>query len=270
MSELADRLYRPVMRAIAGFTLLLLILPAIVVLIVSFTAGSTLKFPPPGLSLRWYRELALSPDIIDPALTSLKVAAISTLLCILLGTGAALALSRSRSRLARLLDGLFMSPMVLPAMAFGLALLLVFNMAGIRLSLLTLVLGHTIVCTPFVIRMVSAAAAQLDPRLEQASASLGAGAFYTLTRVTLPLVRRGMIAGGFVAFLSSFDNVPISLFLADARTEVLPIKLWALLEGTLDVRVAAVSGVIVGVTLAGLLVAERLGGTRTLTGNDRG
>ncbi|MFN5683034.1 ABC transporter permease, partial [Bradyrhizobium sp.] len=140
------------------------------------------------------------------------------------------------------------------------SLLLVFNVIGIRLSFATLVLGHTIVCVPFVIRMVGAAVQQLDPVLVTCSLSLGASRWYTFRRITLPLIRRGIVAGGLVAFLSSFDNVPVSLFLADARTEVLPIKLWAILEGSLDVRVAAVSGVIVVLTLIGLVCAETLGG----------
>ena len=164
-----------------------------------------------------------------------------------------------------MLDSLFMSPMVLPAMAFGLSLLLVFNILGIRLSTATLVLGHTILCVPFVIRMVGASVQQLNPVLIDCSFSLGASRWYTFRRITLPLIRRGLVAGCFVAFLSSFDNVPVSLFLADARTEVLPIKLWAILEGSLDVRVAAVSGVIVIVTLVGLICAEIFGGvTRQL------
>jgi putative spermidine/putrescine transport system permease protein len=166
-----------------------------------------------------------------------------------------------------MLDALFMSPMVLPAMAFGLSLLLVFNMLGIRLSVATLVLGHTIICIPFVIRMVGASVQQLNPVLITCSLSLGASHWYTFRRITLPLIKRGIIASCFVAFLSSFDNVPVSLFLADARTEVLPIKLWAILEGSLDVRVAAVSGVIVIVTLVGLIAAEVFGGVTRQIGS---
>lgn len=157
--------------------------------------------------------------------------------------------------------------MVLPAMAFGLSLLLVFNLLGVRLSAATLVLGHTIICVPFVIRMVSASVQQLNPVLITCSLSLGASRWYTFRRITLPLIRRGMVASCFVAFLTSFDNVPVSLFLADARTEVLPIKLWAILEGSLDVRVAAVSGVIVLLTLAGLVCAEIFGGVSRQIGS---
>ena len=265
--DLSDRIYGGVVGAIAAASVLLLLAPTLVVLIISLTSGMTLKFPPPSWSARWYVELFRSPELLTPALTSLQVALWTTLFSAVLGSAAALALARNRSRIARLLDALFMSPMVLPAMALSLSLLLVFNVIGIRLSFATLVLGHTIVCVPFVIRMVGAAVQQLDPVLVTCSLSLGASRWYTFRRITLPLIRRGIVAGGLVAFLSSFDNVPVSLFLADARTEVLPIKLWAILEGSLDVRVAAVSGVIVLVTLAGLVCAEIFGGVSRQIGN---
>ncbi|MDQ2082907.1 ABC transporter permease [Xanthobacteraceae bacterium Astr-EGSB] len=258
--DFSDIIYSALVIGGAGITMLLLLAPTVVVVVISFTGAATLRFPPPSWSLRWYAELVNSPEIIGPAITSLKVAVLATIASGVLGTAAALGIARSRLRLARLLDAVFMSPMVLPAMAFGLSLLLVFNLVGVRLSLATLVLGHTIVCVPYVIRMVGASVQQLDPALVNCSLSLGASRFYTFRRITLPLIRRGIVASSFVAFLSSFDNVPVSLFLADARTEVLPIKLWAILEGSLDVRVAAVSGVLVIVTLTILVAAEWLGG----------
>jgi len=256
--SLADRLFSAVVAGIALVAMLLLLAPTVVVVIVSFTGGFTLKFPPPSWSLRWYRALASSDEIIAPALTSLKVALCATFGAGTLGTAAALAIARSRHPLARALDALFMSPMVLPAMAFSLSLLIVFNLLSIRLSVATLVVGHVVICTPFIIRMVGASAQQLNLSLIESSVVLGAGAWYTFRRITLPLIMRGVTAGCFVAFLSSFDNIPVSLFLADARTEVLPIKLWSILEAGLDVRVAAVSGVIVATTLIGMFLAERL------------
>ncbi len=112
-------------------------------------------------------------------------------------------------------------------------------------SPLTLVIGHTVVCVPYVVRTTVAALAQLDPALLESSASLGASRLYTFRRVTLPLIRPGILAGAFIAFMSSFDNVPVSLFLRDARTDMLPIRMWQDLEGKLDVTIAAVSGVMI-------------------------
>ena len=256
----ADLAYSGIVWMIALFAMVLLLAPTVVVLITSFTGAQTLKFPPPSWSLLWYRELLQSHELIAATWTSLKIAFWATLACTVLGTAAALGIARSRNGWARFLDSLFMSPMVLPAMAFGLALLMVFSLMSVRLSIWTLTVGHIVICTPFVIRMVSAAVQQLNPLLDDCSLSLGASRLYTLRRITLPLISRGVAAGSFVAFLSSFDHVPVSLFLSDARTEVLPIKLWQILEASLDVRVAAVSGVIVLLTLVGLILAARLFG----------
>jgi putative spermidine/putrescine transport system permease protein len=122
------------------------------------------------------------------------------------------------------------------------------------------VLGHVVVCAPFLIRTVLAALSQVDPSLMDASASLGASPPETFRRVTLPLIGRGVAAGAFLAFMASFDNVPVSLFLADERTEVLPIHLWQQIDTNLDVRTAAASGLIVIFTLALMLIAERFAG----------
>ena len=113
---------------------------------------------------------------------------------------------------------------------------------------------------PFVLRTTIAALAQLDPALLESSTSLGAGVFYTFRRITLPSIGRGIAAGAFLAFMASFDNVPVSLFLSDARTEVLPIHLWQIIDTDLDVRAASASGVLIVFTLLVMLIAERLAG----------
>jgi len=148
----------------------------------------------------------------------------------------------------------------LPALAFGLASLMFFSAIGLPVSPLTLVLGHTIVCVPYVVRNTVAALAQLDTALLEASASLGAGRWFTFRRIVLPLIRAGVIAGGFICFMSSFDNVPVSLFLRDAATDMLPIRMWQDLEGRLDVTIAALSGVLIVTTSALLLLMERFTG----------
>ena len=194
------------------------------------------------------------------AWTSLVVAFWATLLCAVLGTAAALAISRSNRIWARFFDLLFMSPLILPALAFGFGALVFIYKLGLRPNIPFLILGHVIVCVPFVLRTTLAALTQLDHSLLDASASLGAHRWMTFRRVTLPLIGRGVGAGSFLAFMASFDNVPVSLFLADERTEVLPIHLWQQIETNLDVRTAAVSGVIVILTLLLMLLAERFAG----------
>jgi putative spermidine/putrescine transport system permease protein len=194
------------------------------------------------------------------ALTSLKVAVMATVFSTVLGTAASLAIARSRAAWARALDALFMMPLLLPALAFGFASLMYFSLLGARLSLLTLAIGHTVVCLPFVMRTTGASLAQLDGALLESSYSLGASRVRTFRKVTLPLIGRGIGAGAFLAFMASFDNVPVSLFLSDARTEVLPIHLWQIIETDLDVRAASASGVLIVVTIVLMLIAERVAG----------
>ncbi|MGJ5021685.1 ABC transporter permease [Bradyrhizobium oligotrophicum] len=259
--------FQIVMTVIAIMALILIVSPSLVVVIVSFTSGFSLKFPPPGYSTRWYVELWNAWQLQFAARNSLVVALWSTGLSIVLGVAAALAISRSRTLTAKLLDSLFMSPLVLPALAFGLAALMFFSLVGLPVSLLTLVIGHTIVCVPYVVRNTVAALAQLEPTLLESSAILGASRLYTFRRIVLPLIRPGIISGAFIAFMSSFDNVPVSLFLRDAATDMLPIRMWQDLEGKLDVTIAALSSVLIIATIALMAIMERTTGlSKRLTG----
>lgn len=252
--------FKVTMWSLATLCFLLLVLPTLVVVVVSFTSGYSLKFPPVGYSLRWYQALMDAWQLHFAAANSFEVACWTTALSVVLGVAAALAIARSEKWTARVLDSLFMSPLVLPALAFGLASLMFFSLIGLPISLVTLVIGHMVVCVPYVVRTTVAALAQLNPSLLESSASLGASQLYTFQRVTLPLIRPGILAGAFIAFMSSFDNVPVSLFLRDARTDMLPIRMWQDLEGKLDVTIAAVSGVMIAVTVIALIVMERVSG----------
>jgi putative spermidine/putrescine transport system permease protein len=251
---------RLVFGALAAIAIVFLVGPTVIMLLTSFTASQSLKFPPDGLSLRWYAALLDADQMQAAAWNSLVVAFWTTALSVVLGTAAALGIARSRSPLARACDVLFMSPLLLPALAFGFAALIFIHRLGFAPSIPFLVLGHTVVCVPFVLRTTIAALSQLDHALLDASQSLGAGGWRTFRRVTLPLIAPGLGAGAFLAFMASFDNVPVSLFLADERSEMLPIHPWQQIETNLDVRTAAVSGLIVMFTLILMLLAERLAG----------
>jgi putative spermidine/putrescine transport system permease protein len=251
---------RLVFGALAAVAIVFLVGPTVIMLLTSFTASQSLKFPPDGLSLRWYVALLDADQMQAAAWNSLVVAFWTTALSVLLGTAAALGIARSHSPLARACDVLFMSPLLLPALAFGFAALIFIHKLGFAPSIPFLVLGHTVVCVPFVLRTTIAALSQLDPALLDASQSLGGSGWMTFRRVTLPLIAPGLGAGAFLAFMASFDNVPVSLFLADERSEMLPIHLWQQIETNLDVRTAAVSGLIVMFTLILMLLAERLAG----------
>ena len=240
-----------------AIALVLLTAPTLIILLSSFSAGETLRFPLPGLSWRWYVALLELPELFDAAWNSLLVATIATGISVVLGVSAALAIANQSSGWAKAVEALVMSPLALPALSVGLAILLFINLIGWQLSITTLVISHVVVCMPYLVRTTLASLVQLDPALRQASASLGANSLYTFFRVTLPLIAQGIIAGSFITFLTSFDNITVSLFLSDARTQLLPIRMWSLIQNSLDVRAAAISAILVSLTAALILVLEQ-------------
>jgi putative spermidine/putrescine transport system permease protein len=256
-----DRLsFNWVMGGIAAFSLVLLTLPTLIVLISSLSSAQTLRFPPPGFSLQWYSALFDYPELWTAAITSFQVALWTTVLCVVLGIGASLAMAGSRARWVAAMDALVMSPLALPGIAVGLGMLTFFSSIGWRLSVVTLVISHVVICIPYVVRTTLASLSQLGNSLREASTVLGASPVYTFFHVTLPLIKQGVITGGFMAFLSSFDNITVSLFLSDSRTEVLPIRMWSMIENDLDVRAAAISGLLILTTALLMLFMERVSG----------
>jgi putative spermidine/putrescine transport system permease protein len=257
--SLADISYGLVIGGLALLAITIIVAPVIIVLATSFTEGQAIKFPPQGFSFTWYEQLfdaSKSRQIHKTAGNSLTIAAFSTLFGVLLGTLASLGLGRNRGRLARAADSFFLSPLVLPGITFGLAALVYFSLLGFRPSIELMIAGHMIVTMPFILRTTTASLSQLDPALLDSSQSLGASWFYSLRRVTLPLIAPGIAAGAFLAFMASIDNVPVSLFLSNARTDTLPIRMWGMMEATLDVRVAAVSGVLITAAFVLMLIME--------------
>lgn len=253
--------FRIVFGVLGALAALLLVAPTSIVLITSFTSGYSLKFPPPGYSTRWYEALwSQSPELVEAFMLSLKLAATSTSISLVLAVAAALALARRRESWARVAESVFLSPLMLPTLAIGLSLLMLFNIMGTGLSFGTLVLGHVAITAPYILRTTSASLVQLDGALLESAQSLGASRWYAFRTVTLPLIAPGIAAGSFIGFMYSFDNVTVSLFLSDARSAVLPIRMWHLIEGSLDVRASAVSGVLVAATVILMLVMERAAG----------
>ncbi len=263
-SSQADKLDRVsfnwVMWGIAIFSLIVLTMPTLVVLIASFSSAQTLRFPPTGFSLQWYIALFDYPELWSAAITSFQAALWTTLICIVLGVCASLAMAGSRARWVAAMDALVMSPLALPGIAVGLGILTYFSLLGIRLSLITLVISHVVICIPYLLRTTLASLIQLGTSLREASTVLGASPVYTFFHVTLPLIKQGVITGAFMAFLTSFDNITVSLFLSDARTEVLPIRMWSMIENDLDVRAAAISGILIAITALLMVLMERVSG----------
>jgi putative spermidine/putrescine transport system permease protein len=261
-NDLAGLSFNAVVIILGCFGVLIMVAPVVVGFMMSLTAGNTIQFPPEGISLRWYENLAdpaESGRIQSAALTSLQIATLATLLSILVAVPAALGLASKEGRKYAFLEPLFMLPMVLPTLVFGIAALMFFVQLGISPSFWLVIVGHTVIFTPLVFRTTVAVVSQLSPTLGESSLILGASRAHTLRRVTLPLIMPGILGGALLVFMSSLDNVSVSLFLADARTSVLPIRMWRMIEESLDVRVAAISGVVIAVTFILVVTASFFG-----------
>jgi putative spermidine/putrescine transport system permease protein len=241
----------------SSLALAYLLLPTLIVIGTSFTASDFVVFPPAGLSLRWFAKLWQLQAVRAAAARSLGIAAAATALALVLGVMAAFPLVRGRFHGREALNALLMSPLVLPSLVYGLAALIFVSALGLSLSIPVLVLSHVAIIVPYVIRTTAASLALLDPELETAARSLGANLWQTFAYVVFPNLLPGIATGGVFAFISSFDNLTVSLFLAGPRVETLPIRLFAMIEFDLDPSVAAISTVLVLITLAAVVLAHR-------------
>lgn len=233
-----------------------LVLPALVVVPVSFTAGQFVSFPPEGLSLRWYREYLGSPTWVEATTRSFAVAGLTGALAMLLGVPAAFMLVRARARGKAGLLALILSPLIIPRIIVAVALYIVYARVGLVGTSLGLVLGHTVLAVPPVVVTMMAVLKTYDERLDQAAASLGAPPWRRLAHVTLPLVRGGMVASFLFAFITSFDELTIALFVSGGLVSTLPRQMWNDMLLQVNPTLAAVSTAMLVVITAMMLLAE--------------
>jgi putative spermidine/putrescine transport system ATP-binding protein len=221
--------FRLSMGSAAGLSLTFLLLPILALVPMSLSRTTWLAFPPDALTLEWYGRVLADREWREAAATSLLVAALAALLAALLGTSAGLALGRARGTagLRRTLRTVVLLPVMVPVVLVAIALYAAFAAVGLGGTLVALVLAHATLGVPYVVLSVEAAARGLDLRLERAARSLGATAWQALWRVTLPLVRRGVLAGTLFAAIVSFDEVVIALFVSGPATTTLPRKMWS-------------------------------------------
>jgi len=235
-----------------------LLAPLVVVVIASFNSADFLSFPPRGFSLRWYRALWESEVWGDSFRLSLLLTAVVTPLALLIGTLAAYALVRYSFPGKGLVATLVMAPLVMPQIVLGIALLNYMSGLGLVGSLTGLILGHLVVTLPFTVRLVSISVHNLDPALERAAENLGATPLQTFWRVTLPLLRPGIVAGAIFAAIISFGELAVTLLIAGARTTTLPLRIFNYTEYNFDPTINAVSTIFVALALVLIIVLDRL------------
>jgi putative spermidine/putrescine transport system permease protein len=241
-----------------GLILLFLAFPIVVVMVVSFSSAAYLTFPPPAFGFKWYATYFGNNDWLQPTWRSLWVAAAVVVLSTVLGVLASLGIARLPRGLKVLATGLVLSPLIVPVIVVAIGVYYAFSHYGLVGSPIALVLAHTCLAVPFVVTSVSASLAGIDPRLEQASLSLGASPLATFFQVTLPLIRAGVLVGALFAFITSFDELVIALFLSGSGAVTLPRRMWDDLLFQIDPTIAAVSTLTIVLTAALMAVAHLL------------
>jgi putative spermidine/putrescine transport system permease protein len=244
-----------------------MLVPLAVVVTFSFSDRSFFVFPPQGFSLKWYVQAAESKLFLQPALRSLTLALLATAIAALIAVPGALGLRRMRHRgLAQALEFAFLSPLIVPQLILGIALLYYFNPLRLIDTFSGLLAAHVVIVLPFMFRTVLVSVHDLNPHLEEASEVLGASPWTTFRHVVLPALVPGLTAGGILSFIVSFDQFTVSLLITQREQITLPVAIYRYLYDVNDPVAAAVSSMLVALGFAVAYVIQRAGWTRNLTG----
>lgn len=233
-----------------------LLTPIVVAVTLAFSDNARLDFPPVGFSLRWFESALANPHFVNSFWLSTGIGLVSALLAAIAGTTAAIAINHYRFRGRTLMQVAVLLPLSLPALVVGLGILFMLGALELPTGNLATVMAHAAHGVPYVTYLVLATLANYDMSLEQASLNLGASRWHTFWRITMPILRPGIVAGAVFAFLISFDNVSLSLFLA--RGETLPLRLMQHIQYQADPTVAAVSAVLIALSLGILVLFGRV------------
>ncbi|MBV8391589.1 MAG: ABC transporter permease [Alphaproteobacteria bacterium] len=259
-----ERLARALMWMSAAVTVVFLMTPLVVTVAVSFGSSSVFTLPPPDWSMRWYQRLASTRGLLPALVTSLEVAAFATAVALALGTLCAIALVRGRFPGRESISTFLVSPLMLPGLVIGIAMLQGFKAAGLRETYSSLLLAHVVITLPYVVRTVLGALSLFDFSLIDAARTLGCSYPKALMRVLVPALAPAFITSGMFAFLASMDNYPISIFFTDAWTKTLPIQMLQYVEENPDPTIAAISTGLVLLAILALIAGDRLVGLRKL------
>jgi putative spermidine/putrescine transport system permease protein len=247
----------PLLTLAAVLVYVFLLGPLVIVLGAAVSDTTFLAFPPQGLSLRWFANVFNTAAFRTTFVISMQVAVLGTLLALIIGVPAAYAMSRYRVRLPTWIGNLFVLPILIPEIVFGFALLSTVPVSLGVPVFPALLMGHTIMLLPYAIRVVGASLAQFDFAIEEAAISLGSPPLKTFFTIVLPNVRSGVIAAFILAFITSINDVSISIFLTGPGLSTLPIQLLAHMEQFFDPTVASVSVLLMILTVAVMAVVER-------------
>ena len=262
MTTYGITLSNPVARIVLGILALaialFLIIPVLVIIPLSFTSQSFLTFPPPGFSLRWYEQLFSRSDWMNSAWLSIWIACVVAVVSTVLGTAASFGLVRGRFPGQRLVVAFILSPLIIPGIIVAIAIYFFYARLQLVGSSVAIAMAHTALAVPFVVVNVSASLHSFDRRLEMAAQNLGAGPFDTFRLVILPSIRPGIVAGALFAFITSFDELIVALFIAGPSQVTLPLRMWESMRSSLEPTLAAVSTLAIVASVSLFLCASWL------------
>lgn len=257
----------PALAVLTILTFIFLLSPLAIIIVTSFGADSYLSFPPKSWSLHWYQHIFETEGFLSTFQTSIFVSILGNLIALAIGLPAAYGLSRYQFWGKKFLNSLFISPLLIPGIVLGFALLK-YVIVTYHFSIYTgLLVGHAVIMLPFVIRVIASSLANFDFSIEEAAISLGASRFATFFKVVLPNIRSGLIAAVVLAFLESFNNVDISIFMTGPGISTLPIQMLQYVQNYFDPTIAAISVLMMLMTAALMYVIERLMGLSYFTKN---
>jgi ABC-type spermidine/putrescine transport system permease subunit II len=242
-----------------GVVFLFLILPIFIVIPISFSSASYLQFPPPGLSFKWYLHFFTSRDWIEATILSLEVALIVTVVSVLLGTLLALALVRGNFKGKRIIYPFAISPMIIPLIITAIGVYFFYSWLHIVGTIYGLVAAHTVLAIPYVLVVVSSGLRGLDQTLERAALNLGANPVRTFFLITLPIIKPSVLSAALLAFIVSFDELVIAIFISGTSAVTLPKRMWDGIRLEIDPTIAAVSTLLIVVSTLFLLSLNLVG-----------
>lgn len=240
------------------FVYIFLLAPIVVVLLSSLTTTEFIVFPPKGITLRWYVELVHHPEFMQSFILSIMVALGTSILSTIFGTLASIAIVRYQFRGKTAIVQLVGSPLLIPSVVFGVALLQFYSWIGLAASPVALIIGHIILTVPFVMRLVVASLVGFDRSIEQAAMNLGAGSFRVFFQITLPVIKSGVIAGAIFAFITSFDDLTVALFIISTDVVTLPVRIYTYMQYQYDPIITSVSSIMILLTIVLMVIIERV------------
>ncbi len=245
-----------------GLVMVFLVAPSLIIVPMSFSDSAFLQFPPPGWSLRWYENYFHSVEWRDATIVSLKVALMTTGLATPLGTAAAYALHTGSLRLASTIQVAMLIPLMVPVILIGIGVFFLYALLGLNNTLTGLVIAHSALAIPFVLVTVSSGLKTYDMNQEMVARSLGATRLNAFLQITVPQIRFSIISGALFAFITSFDEVVIALFISGGETSTLTRRMFNALRDQIDPTIAAISTCLILLSILMLTLSQVFGRRR--------